>query len=97
LRGAVVAAPPDTDLAALLRTRIAQREAQMCELLERAQTEGAIDAGTDPDTLAYYCTTLAMGALVMRTLEHAPPDQDDWQALIHRLVAALAPQKEQPA
>jgi hypothetical protein len=30
----------------------------------------------------------------MRTLEHAPPDQDEWQALIHRLVDALAPQQE---
>ena len=66
----------------------------MCELVDRARAEGAIDSGTDAETLAYFCTTLAMGALVMRTLEHAPPNQDDWQALIHRLVDALAPQQE---
>ena len=66
----------------------------MSELIDRARAEGAIDPGTDAETVAYYCTTLAMGALVMRTLEHAPPDQDDWQALIHRLVDALAPQQE---
>ena len=94
LLDAVVAARRDAELAALLRSRVATREAQMCELVDRARAEGAIDSGTDAETLAYYCTTVAMGALVMRTLEHAPPNQDDWQALIHRLVGALAPQQE---
>jgi AcrR family transcriptional regulator len=94
LLDAVVAARRDTELAALLRARVGSREAQMSELIDRARAEGAIDPGTDAETVAYYCTTLAMGALVMRTLEHAPPDQDDWQALIHRLVDALAPQQE---
>jgi AcrR family transcriptional regulator len=97
LLDAVVAARRDDDLADLVRARIATREAQLCELFERAREAGAIDTGTDPDTLAYYCTTLAMGALVMRTLDHAPPDQEDWQALIHRLVDALAPEQEQSA
>jgi AcrR family transcriptional regulator len=94
LLDAVVAARRDPDLAALLRARMGGREAQLCELLDRAQAEGAIDEGTDAETLAYYCTTLAMGALVMRTLDHVPPDQDQWQALIHRLVDALAPTQE---
>ena len=94
LLDAVVAARRDAELAALLRARVASREAQMCELVDRARVAGAIDSGTDAETLAYYCTTVAMGALVMRTLEHAPPNQDDWQALIHRLVGALAPQQE---
>ena len=66
----------------------------MCELVDRARADGAIDSGTDAETFACFCTTLAMGALVMRTLEHAPPNQDDWQALIHRLLDALAPQQE---
>jgi AcrR family transcriptional regulator len=94
LLDAVVAARRDPDLAALLRARVGRREEQLCELIDRARDVGAIDPGTDAETLAYYSTTLAMGALVMRTLEHAPPDQDEWQALIHRLVDALAPQQE---
>jgi AcrR family transcriptional regulator len=97
LLDAVVAARRDPDLATLVRTRVEGRQAQLCELVERARDEGAIEAGTDPQTLAYYCTTLAMGALVMRTLELAPPDQDDWQQLIHRLVDSLAPQQENGA
>jgi AcrR family transcriptional regulator len=94
LLDAVVAARRDRELAALVRTLVEGRQTRLCELVERARDEGAIEAGTDAQTLAYYCTTLAMGALVMRTLELAPPDQDDWQQLIHRLVDSLAPQQE---
>ena len=94
LLDAVVAARRDVDLAALVRARLGTREAQLRELFERARAEGAIDDGTDTDALARYCTTLAMGALVMRTLDVEPPDPDDWQALIHRLVDALAPHQE---
>jgi AcrR family transcriptional regulator len=97
LLDAVVAARRDPELAALVRTRVEHRQQRLCEFVERARDEGAIEAGTDAQTLAYYCTTLAMGALVMRTLELTPPDQDDWHQLIHRLVDSLAPQQENGA
>jgi AcrR family transcriptional regulator len=95
LLDAIVAARRDPDLAALLRARLHAREATLVGLFERARDDGAIDADAAPETLARYCTTVAMGALVMRTLALVPPNQDDWQALIHRLVDSLAPRQEQ--
>jgi AcrR family transcriptional regulator len=94
LLDAVAAARRDPDLAELVRARVAARQDSLGELFERARAEGAIDVQADSEALAYYCTTLAMGALVMRTLELAPPDQDDWRALIRRLVSSLAPGEE---
>jgi AcrR family transcriptional regulator len=94
LLDAVVAARRDPDVAALVRSRVGAREQSLGDLFERARAEGTIDAHVGSDALAYYCTTLALGALVMRTLELAPPDQDDWRALIHRLVGALASGEE---
>jgi AcrR family transcriptional regulator len=94
LLDAIVAARRDPELATLLRVRVAAREALLEELFQRAIDDGAIDSDIEPATLARYCTTVAMGALVFRTLDLSPPDQDDWQALIHRLVDALAPRQE---
>jgi AcrR family transcriptional regulator len=94
LLDAVAAARRDPEVAELVRSRVGARQESLGDLFERARAEGTIDVDTDSEALAYYCTTLAMGALVMRTLELAPPDQDDWRALIHRLVGALAPGEE---
>jgi AcrR family transcriptional regulator len=94
LLDAIVAARRDPELAAMLRRRIAAREAMFAELFARALHDGAITTDVDPATLARYCMHVAMGALVLRTLDLVPPDQPAWDALIHRLVGALAPTQE---
>jgi len=97
LLDAIVAARRDPELAAMLRARVTAREALLVELFERAIRDGAIDSDLEPATLARFCTTVAMGALVFRTLDLPIPDQNDWQTLINRLVDALVPrQEEQP-
>jgi AcrR family transcriptional regulator len=94
LLDAIVAARRDPELAAMLRRRIAAREAMFAELFARALHDGAITTDVDPATLARYCMHVAMGELVLRTLDLAPPDQPAWDALIHQLVGALAPTQE---
>lgn len=90
---AVVAARRDPELAALLRERFARREQHLADLVERAKADGGIDAGVDTAALTRFCVTLALGALVVRTLGMAPPDQGGWQALIHRLLESIAPEE----
>ena len=63
---------------------------QLLELLERAKRDGSIDAALDTDAFARFCLTLAMGALVMRTLQAPPPDGDAWHQLISRLLDAVS-------
>jgi AcrR family transcriptional regulator len=92
---AIAAARRDDELAAALRTRVAGRERTIAELVERAQREGTIDAGLDAEVFARFCMTLAMGALVMRSLRVAPPDGDAWHQLISRLLDAVSQEHEE--
>jgi AcrR family transcriptional regulator len=84
---AIAAARRDPELAGALRHRLDAREGAIVELVERAKPEGAADI--DAAVVARFCMTLAMGALVMRTLETAPPERDAWHELISRLVDAI--------
>ena len=65
------------------------RENAVVELVERAKAESAIDPAVDTDAFARFCIMLAMGALVMRTMQVEPPDGDAWHKLITRLLDAI--------
>jgi AcrR family transcriptional regulator len=90
---AVAAARRDPELAGALRHQLDEREHAIVELVERAKTEGAIDPALDDEVFARFCVTLAMGALVMRTLHASPPDGDAWHQLISRLLDAVSEEK----
>jgi AcrR family transcriptional regulator len=84
---AIAAARRDPELAGALRHRLDAREAAIVELVERAKRE--VTADIDSAVMARFCMTLAMGALVMRTLQTAPPERDAWHELISRLLDAV--------
>jgi AcrR family transcriptional regulator len=87
---AVVAARHDPTLAALLHERFAERSAILGKVVTRGKRDGTIDPALDPDALVVFTTTLAMGALVVRTLDLPIPDPEAWDALVARLLDALA-------
>jgi AcrR family transcriptional regulator len=89
LLDALAAARRDPELAALLRERIGTRESQLADLVDRAKTDDAVDETLATDALARFCITLALGAMVVRTLDLALVESDDWQAVIHRLLEAI--------
>lgn len=92
---AVVAARHDPTLAALLHERFAERSAILEKVVTRGKQDGTIDPALDPDALIVFTTTLAMGALVVRTLDLPIPDPEAWDALVARLLDALAaPEQE---
>jgi hypothetical protein len=91
---AIAAARRDPELAGALRHRLDARERVVVELVERAKQADVADAGVDTDTFARFCMTLAMGALVMRTLDVTPPDPGTWHDLISRLIDALSTSSE---
>jgi hypothetical protein len=95
LLDAVAAARRDDELAIALRDRLGLREQILADLIARAKREGAVDDDVDTDAFARFCLTLAMGALVMRTLDATPPDGDAWHQLISRLLDAVAPEEQQ--
>jgi len=87
---AIAAARRDDELALALRRRLGARGNALIELVERAKTDGVVDDELDTDVFARFCLTLAMGALVMRTLNVTEPDGDAWHELISRLLDAVS-------
>jgi AcrR family transcriptional regulator len=87
---AIAAARRDPELAGALRHRLDAREGVLVELVERAQSNGIIDPALDSHAFARFCLTLAMGALVMRTLQMPAPDGSAWHVIITRLLDAVA-------
>src|SRR5215471_9047756 len=70
---AIAAARRDPALAAGLRDRLDARARLLTEIVERAKSDGSLDASLDADVFARFGLTLAMGALVLRALQLAPP------------------------
>ena len=66
----------------------------LVDIVERAKVDGAIDPALDSAVFARFGLTLAMGALVMRTLQVDAPAEGAWHELISRLLDAVS--EEQP-
>ncbi|HEY1738669.1 MAG TPA: TetR/AcrR family transcriptional regulator [Acidimicrobiia bacterium] len=92
---AIASARRDPELAAVLRERLGRREQRIAVLTDQAQHTGAVDGDLDSATFARFCMTLAMGALVLRTLQTPPPDGGEWHSLISRLLDAVSVPEDQ--
>jgi hypothetical protein len=57
--------------------------------MQVAQAGGEIDPGLSPGALAHFCLLLSMGSSLITPDLHAV-DEDEWAALLTRIVAALA-------
>jgi AcrR family transcriptional regulator len=88
---AVVAAGRDPELATMLRDAVIARESRFGALVERAKRDGEIDPAVDTDVMARFCVMLAFGGVVLRMLDVAPRDADQWHVFIERLLGAIAP------
>ncbi|MGB6577330.1 MAG: TetR/AcrR family transcriptional regulator, partial [Streptosporangiaceae bacterium] len=62
----------------------------LAELVRIAQADGELDPSLSPNALAHFCLLLAMGSALITPDLHAVGDEE-WGALLTRLVAALAP------
>jgi AcrR family transcriptional regulator len=92
---AIAAARRDPALAAGMRDRLDARVRLLTEIVERAKADGSLDPGLDADVFARFGLTLAMGALVLRALQLAPPAEGAWHDLISRLLDAVSEEQEQ--
>jgi AcrR family transcriptional regulator len=87
---ALVAARRDEDLARPMRDYVGERADRLAGLVRIAQNDGEVDGTLSPDALSHFCLLLAMGsALVTPDLHRV--DDEEWAALLARLVTALAP------
>jgi AcrR family transcriptional regulator len=87
---ALAAARRDEDVARPMRDYVGERTDWLAGLVRIGQAGGELDAGLSPNALAHFCLLLGMGAALITPDLHAV-DDDEWGALLARVVAALAP------
>ncbi|MEV7967951.1 helix-turn-helix domain-containing protein [Sphaerisporangium sp. NPDC088356] len=86
----LVAARRDEDLARPMRDYVGERAGWLAGLVRAAQNGGELDDALSPDALAHFCLLLAMGSVLVTPDLHAVGDEE-WTALLARVVAAFAP------
>jgi AcrR family transcriptional regulator len=91
---AIAAARRDPALAAGMRERLDARVRLLTDIVERAKSDGSLDSALDADVFARFGLTLAMGALVLRALQLAPPPEGAWHDLISRLLDAVSEEQQ---
>jgi AcrR family transcriptional regulator len=87
---ALVAARRDEDVARPMRDYTGERADWLAELVRIGQAGGELDTGLSPNALAHFCLLLGMGSALITPELHGVGD-DEWAALLTRVVAALAP------
>jgi AcrR family transcriptional regulator len=87
---ALVAARRDGEVAGSMRDYLGERADWIAGLVRVAQADGEIDPGVSADALAHFCLLLGMGSALVTSDLH-PVDDEEWTALLVRIIAALAP------
>jgi AcrR family transcriptional regulator len=87
---ALIAARRDEEVAVPMRGYVRERAEWLAGLVRDAQDRGELDPAIAPSAVAHFCLSLAIGtALVSPDLNDV--DDEDWTALLARLLTALAP------
>jgi len=93
---ALVAARRDEDVAGPMRDYVGERADWLASLMSVAQADGEVDCALSPEALAHFCLLLAMGSALVTPELHAVGD-DEWSALLTRVIAAVAPTQRHAA
>jgi len=92
---ALVAARRDEEVARPMRDYIGERADWLASLMNVAQASGEVDPELSANALAHFCLLLAIGSALIPPDQHAVGD-DEWTALLSRVIAAVAPARRQP-
>ena len=87
----ILAARRDPALAAGLAEQVTRREDFIADLVRFGQASGDLVDDVDPDVVARFCLMLALGSLLVRTIDVPPTDTDSWRTFIARLVDGFRP------
>jgi AcrR family transcriptional regulator len=86
----LAAARRDEDVARPMRDYVGERAAWIADVIRIAQADGDIDSALSPVALAHFCLLLVIGSGLVTADLHAVTDED-WNTLLSRIAAALAP------
>lgn len=82
----------DETVAETVRAWVTLDEQQMTDEIREGQDAGVLDAAMGAESMARMNTIIALGAHLTRALDLEAPDEDEWSALVARLVDSLRAQ-----
>lgn len=94
---AFVAGRRHPEVAALLRERMDERQRRLAAVIGAAKDQGGISRSLDTDALVAFCHAVGFGFLLFEALDLPVPASQPWEALITRLVGAVADDPSLPA
>ena len=87
---AFVAARRDPEVKVMLRRVIEHRTAELTALVDDAKHNGGIDPALDTLSIVRFCHAVGFGFLLFGAIDLDRPEAEPWEALISRLVGAVA-------
>lgn len=88
---AIVAGRREEALGAQLSVRLEEDRRRLEKLIDEGKAAGLVDPAFSTESLTTFCNAVSFGMLVTRALDRPMPDHADWDRLIARLVASIAP------
>ena len=89
LISAIIAARNDQEVAALVGDLLADREEKFRALVEKGQAAGVIAGGVAAGAVSRLSLMIALGSLVVGTLDLDEVEHEEWTAVIDRVVRAF--------
>jgi len=87
---AFVAARREPEVASMLRRVVEERAEHLIELINDGKRTGGIDPSLDTLSMVRFCHAVGLGFLLFGAIDLGRPTADPWEALISRLVGAVA-------
>jgi len=87
---AFVAARRDDEVATMLRRVIEERTEKLVTLVDDGKRTGGIDPDLDTLSIVRFCHAVGFGFLLFGAVDLGRPQPEPWEALINRLVQAVA-------
>ena len=88
---ALTRAHRDDDVRALEAARVSQRWANVKTVAEQSRRAGGVDAAVDVDAFVHFAMAVSVGLAMVDPVVDRRPSQANWNALMARIGAALAP------
>ena len=87
---AFVAARRDPEVAVVLREHLIDRADRLGGLVETAKLTGLVDPALDTTSVVHFAHAVGLGFLLFEAVGAPNPDAADWDAVINRMIAAVA-------
>ena len=84
---AIVAAKRHPEVAALIASKLDEREGRIAELIRAGQQDGSIDGTIRPNAVARFVLMLVLGSVMVAAMDLPTVDEDDWGDLMNDLIS----------